>query len=299
MTSTITISRSVKTAVQPTQRVLQVASMFGLGVDQSHEIAVVPRCEIPLPHLAGRSGIVFVTGPSGSGKSTIVRLIGEEIDRSAKTCRPIACRQEPGDNPALRDRVDSRAPSHSRCLLLRFDALPPLDDVALVDALVDALAGGRLALDRTLMLLSVAGLNEAFVMLRRPSELSDGQRYRLRLAQVMAMLIASRDASGAADLRHNPTQDSDVVSDADQVAAAVDKGVPVENAVVLADEFGATLDRITAKTMARNLRRWLSKHAPLPVSFICATTHDDLLEALEPDVLVWKDLGENVEVVTR
>ena len=64
---TIAIEQTVKTAVEPTPHVLQVAAMFGLGVDETRAIAVVPRCEIPLPHLNGRSGIVFVTGPSVQG----------------------------------------------------------------------------------------------------------------------------------------------------------------------------------------------------------------------------------------
>jgi len=98
-------------------------------------------------------------------------------------------------------------------------------------------------------------------MLRKPSELSDGQRYRLRLAQTID--LAQRESSGA---------------------------------VILADEFAATLDRQTAQVIARNVRRWTSKTAH---TFVAATTHDDLLEALEPDVLVFKGLGDQLQVLTR
>ena len=38
-------------------------------------------------------------------------------------------------------------------------------------------------LDEALRILSVCGLGEAFLMLRSPRELSDGQKYRLRLAR--------------------------------------------------------------------------------------------------------------------
>jgi hypothetical protein len=112
--------------------------------------------------------------------------------------------------------------------------------------------------------LSLAGLNDAFVMLRRPGELSDGQRYRLRLAQTIA---------------HVETKASDA---------------PLP--VVLADEFGATLDRVTAAVIAHNLRKWVTRAR---CCFIAATTHDDLLEPLRPDVLVYKALGGGVTVMQK
>lgn len=64
--------------------------------------------------------------------------------------------------------------------------------------------------------------------------------------------------------------------------------------VVLADEFGATLDRTTAAHVARRVRAWVD-HRP-GVCYVCATTHDDLLEALNPDVLVEVPLGQRVHV---
>jgi uncharacterized protein len=225
------LEHSFSTAVQASPRVLETAAMFGLGVDDSREIEVVPRCEIPLPHLRGGKGIVFITGPSGSGKSTILKLIAQQCGGAR---------------------------------VIDFASLPPLPDVPLVDAL--GYEGMTLA--EVMAVLSIVGLSDAFVMLRRPRELSDGQQYRLRLAQVVMAVIDQRSA----------------VSEA---------------AVVLADEFGSTLDRITAMTVARNIRRWMNRHAPAPLSFIAATAHDDLLEALEPEVLVWKGLGEEIEVVQK
>lgn len=46
--------------------------------------------------------------------------------------------------------------------------------------LVDCIADLGLSLQATLKLLSLTGLNDAFVMLRTPDELSEGQHYRLR-----------------------------------------------------------------------------------------------------------------------
>ena len=71
----IEIERSFRTAVQPSGRVLEVASMFGLGVDESRLLQVVPPTRLKL-----RGGeVVFITGASGSGRSTILRLIGGKI----------------------------------------------------------------------------------------------------------------------------------------------------------------------------------------------------------------------------
>lgn len=206
------------TAVRPSPRVMETASMFGLGVDEERSIAVVPPCDVPLP----TGGVVFVTGPSGGGKSSILSLIAQQ-------CR-------------------SRS-----MVLLCLDDLAPLPDVPLVDVF-------DIPLDRATSLLAMAGLGDAFVMLRRPGELSDGQRYRLRLAQAM----------------HEAEQST-------------------ESIIMLADEFAATLDRMTAAAISRNIHRWIhtTQH-----TFICATTHDDLLEPLEPDVLIYKGLGEHIEVLT-
>ncbi|MCC6680054.1 MAG: ATP-binding cassette domain-containing protein [Phycisphaeraceae bacterium] len=219
---TLSLACCMPTAVTPSPNVLQVAAMFGLGVDQQRQIPVVKPTQLVL-----RPGeVVFITGPSGSGKSTLLRLI----------------RQQLADNECV--------------TLIDFNDLPALGDVALVDTL-------SLTLDDSLRLLSLAGLNDAFVMLRSPSQLSDGQRYRLRLAQIMATVEQRRD----------------------------DKWC-----VVLADEFGAALDRVTAKVIAANVRKWTTDKS---VCFVAATTHDDLLEELSPDCLIEQHLGAELEMVRR
>lgn len=60
-------------------------------------------------------------------------------------------------------------------------------------------------------LLSMAGLNDAYLFVRKPSEMSDGQKYRLKIAKLIE--------SGAK--------------------------------VWAADEFGAVLDRVTARLWRR------------------------------------------------
>lgn len=224
----LSLSASRATAVEPSPNVLAVASMFGLGIDEQHELCIIPPVTLDL--LPGQ--VVFITGASGSGKSTLLRCIDE----------------------AIAPRPEAR--------VIRFDALPDLPDRPLVDVFDD------MPLEAVARCLSLAGLSDAFVMLRRPCELSDGQRYRLRLAQTIAAV--ERDGDGAMT-------------------------------VVLADEFGATLDRVTAGVIARNVRKWVTKQSArgCAVCFVAATTHDDLLEPLEPDVLIDKPLGEGIEVHTR
>jgi ABC-type ATPase with predicted acetyltransferase domain len=121
-------------------------------------------------------------------------------------------------------------------------------------------------------------------MLRRPSELSDGQRYRLRLAQLM------QQGEGA------PAHTPDGAGSTSDPAISAKQRAASPRAIVLADEFGATLDRQTASALARNIRKWTTRSK---TCFIAATTHDALLEPLMPDVLVETHGPGEVEVLTR
>jgi len=107
--------------------------------------------------------------------------------------------------------------------------------------LVEALPG---TLEERLNLLAACGLSEARSMLRTPQELSDGQRYRFRMAFALSTL-----SSGATFL--------------------------------MADEFGAMLDRTTAKVVAFNLRKLAGRAG---IGLLCATTHDDLTDDLNPTI---------------
>src|SRR5262249_56342767 len=59
--------------------------------------------------------------------------------------------------------------------------------------------------------------------------------------------------------------------------------VTVAAPFLLADEFAANLDRTLAKVLAYSVRKLCSRTG---IGFLLATTHDDLLDDLNPDVWV-------------
>jgi ABC-type ATPase with predicted acetyltransferase domain len=166
-----TVDKRFQTSVTRTDRVLEIAEAFGLGLDDK-EFVVFDHQPIEIE----QGDVVYVTGQSGAGKSTVLREL---------TAQMTAASLEVSDLDAV-----------------------PLLDLPLIDQIGTTTA-------EALSLLSVAGLNDAYLFVRKPAELSDGQRYRFRLAKLIE--------SGAK--------------------------------VWVADEFLAVLDRTTAKVIAFNLQK--------------------------------------------
>ncbi len=160
--------------------------------------------------------IVYITGPSGSGKSVLLRELEKAVPVSEKI---------------------------------------NLDEIELPaeKSLVDFIEGDFLS---ALKLLSTAGLNDVFCVLNQPAKLSDGQKYRFRLAAALA--------SG--------------------------------RRFILADEFCTSLDRITAAVIAYNIQRYAKRNK---VTFILASSQEDILLDLSPDVLVVKELSGPAEVIYK
>ena len=124
--------------------------------------------------------IVYITGPSGCGKSVLLK----ELKRGV---------------PA-EERVD-------------------LDEIELPTGktLIDCVDGDFLA---GLRLLSTAGLNDVFCVLNQPANLSEGQKYRFRLAMALA----------------------------------------AKKRFVFADEFCSNLDRISAAVISYNIRKFAKRN---------------------------------------
>lgn len=120
--------------------------------------------------------VCYITGQSGSGKSLLLKDL-------------VAAMRKEGQSVVDVDDV-------------QFDERPLIDQIG--SSMSDAIR-----------LLSLAGLNDAYLFVRKPSELSDGQKYRFRLAKV----------------------------------------IESEANVWVADEFTAALDRVTAKVVSFNLQK--------------------------------------------
>jgi uncharacterized protein len=161
------------------------------------------------PVLPGQ--IMLISGASGTGKSTFLTLLSDAVVRSSRT-------------------------------FLKLEAIATDEPAAVVDCFPP------LPLKTALAVLARAGLAEARLLIRRPAELSEGERFRFRLAQFYASPAA----------------------------------------VLVADEFGATLDRVTARIVAYNLRQFISRSGQR--SAIVVTSHEDLAADLRPDVWIRKEL---------
>ena len=74
------------------------------------------------------------------------------------------------------------------------------------------------------------------------------------------------------------------------------KAIESRKKFIFADEFCSNLDRISASVIAYNIQ----KHAKrLGATFVLASSHDDLLMDLQPDVLVIKDFSGKTEVIYK
>lgn len=94
-----------------------------------------------------QGSVVYITGQSGSGKSLLLReLAKQSADRGKKVVN-----------------LDSIVLDNTKTLL---------------DQIGESTNDG-------LRLMGLAGLNDAYLWIRKPNELSDGQRYRFRLAKAI------------------------------------------------------------------------------------------------------------------
>ena len=175
------------------------------------------RCVINNCRLEINDGdIVYITGPSGAGKSVLLK------------------------------ELEKAMPASERVNLARIKL--PRDKT-----LIDCIDADMLT---SLRMLSEAGLNDVFCILNQPANLSDGQKYRFRLAMAMA----------------------------------------AEKKFIFADEFCCGLDDITAAVISYNIHKFAKRTG---TTFILASSHEDILLDLAPDVLVIKELSEKAQVIYK
>jgi ABC-type ATPase with predicted acetyltransferase domain len=170
-------------------------------------------------------GVILISGPSGSGKSVLLRAM-------------VAAARGRGEVVVGLRRVGGVG-------------------VGRGSSVIDVVPG---TLERALGVLSRAGLADALLLARRPSVLSEGERYRLELACAMA-----------------------------RAEGFLRRGVRV---VLVADEWCNALDRTTARSVSIAIHRW-AKAWPT-VRVVVATAHEDVEAWLGPARVVRLGLGGRV-----
>lgn len=166
----VKVSKSFRAKTRTTRRTVEAGHAFGIGIDDEKRYVVYRDLEIEVEPC----DVVYITGDSGAGKSILLRELALQLSRRAE-----------------------------------FGGVVMGDELSVAPGEIVVEGVGR-DTSEAIGLLSMVGLSEAYIFLRRYRELSDGQKYRYRLAKAIA--------SGKGTL--------------------------------ILDEFCATLDRETARVVA-------------------------------------------------
>ncbi len=147
--ATFKVNKSFRTKGKITKRTVAVSEAFGIGVDESQRFLIYDNFTVEI----NRGDIVYITGDSGSGKSLLLKELGVSMLNN-------------GNGEFGRIITDSEVER-------QIEPERPI---------IEQIGKDTGSAIRTL---SLAGLNEAFLMLRRYHELSDGQKYRFKLAKLI------------------------------------------------------------------------------------------------------------------
>jgi ABC-type ATPase with predicted acetyltransferase domain len=150
--------------------------MFGLTEQRLNESTCKVKCQFEI----NEGEVVYITGPSGSGKSVLMRELEKAIQEKER---------------------------------INLSEVELAEDRSVIDSICESM---DIDLIEGLKLLSIAGLADAFCVLNKPVNLSEGQQYRYRLAMAMAR----------------------------------------KKQYIIADEFCSVLDRITASVISYNIHKY-------------------------------------------
>ena len=121
--------------------------------------------------------------------------------------------------------------------------------------------------------------HEVFLKLRR-GLLDDVADEATRLF-IRAATLSACGLGEARLMLRTPAELSDGQRDRFRIAYALSKCT--EGSFVVLDEFTAALDRTLAKVVAFNVRKLVTRSG---VGLLAATTHEDIVDDLQPDLLV-------------
>ncbi len=244
----ISVEKKFEIKPERSERVTEVMRMFGVSIGRLKERIATHSCTIEVKE----GDIVYITGPSGAGKSLLLK----EIQTAVKEDERINI--EDIELPSDRAVIDCVGQvSEIKKLEFRIENEEFRSPKSTMTA--EAMA-----------LLSNVGLSDVFSMLNSPGKLSEGQKYRYRLAAALALIEGE-----------NPQHKVE--------------GLPVRK-YIFADEFCSSLDRITAAVIAYNVRKFAKRNG---ITFFLASAHEDILADLQPDVLVVKQLTGPAEVTYK
>jgi uncharacterized protein len=218
-----------------------ISKQFELNVPKSERVTTLMRMfgvsierfkSERMPHKAELEiedgAVVYITGPSGAGKSVLLR------------------------------EIEAAIPADER---INIEQIPLPADRAAIDCINE-----RLLTINAMGYLTSSGLSDVFRMLTPPANLSEGEKYRFRLASSLASIDSLYGQS------------------------------PSRVRFIFADEFCSNLDSITASVIAYNVRKFAMKNK---VTFILASCREDILADLQPDVLVVKNFTGTAEVTYK
>ena len=197
---TYTLSRTLHWQGQISEKAAQICRMFGLTADRLAERSVRHNCQVEI----NDGDIVYITGPSGAGKSIVLNELAKSVPAQDMVSL---------DQIELADSAEAAAPRPAELV-----AKPQAAKAGPTEkTLIDYVNGDFVT---SLRILSTAGLGDVFCILSRPANLSDGQKYRFRLAMALA----------------------------------------TGKKFVFADEFCSNLDRITAAVISYNVHKFAKRN---------------------------------------